>query len=352
MEFVSQVRQVRFLRPSEERTEAIQSIEYRHDPLTGFVARINVARASRVRQAQSEESDLTEVIAHSRRDCVFCPESVDQATPRFPEDVWPTGRIARGETVVFPNLFPFAEHHAVGVLSLAHFIALDQFTVDMLVDSLSASQDYFRAVQHRYPSARYPIWIWNYLPPSAASVIHPHVQLLIDRVPSAGLRQMMVAGQRYYRRHGGNFWRDLVSTEADKGERLIHDDDRIAVLATYAPLGNRDVQIVVKDVSDLTGMTKEQMTALARAIVGVLRAYHAAGVNSFNVITYSGVIGRRSDHFWLTVRIVSRPRFQRYYTNDSGFMERFYGELVIETLPEDIALTFAPHLAAAFDGGL
>lgn len=345
MNFVRQVRTTRLVSPGKDGQPIIQSIEYRRDPLTGAIARINVARAERVRQAQAVAAGtstspghaLDEVIARTRANCVFCPENVDRNTPRFPADVWSAGRISRGETLIFPNLYPFAEHHAVGVLSREHFLDLDEFTVDMVADSLLAAQHYFKAVHRRYPAVRYPMWIWNYLPPSAASVVHPHVQLLMDRTPSALLGQILTASKRYYRCTGSNFWSDLISRESELEERLIHEDGTLAVLASFAPRGMRDVQIVLKYVSDLAELNQMQIEALAQAVITTLRAYKTAGVNSFNVVTYSASIGQPVDYFWLTARIISRPRFQPYYTNDTGFMERLFDEWVVETLPEDVA---------------
>lgn len=345
MNFVRQVRTTRLVSPGEDGRSITQSIEYRRDPLTGAIARINVARAERVRQAQtvaagtptSSAQALDEVIARTRANCVFCPENVERNTPTFPADVWSAGRISRGETLIFPNLYPFAEHHAVGILSQEHFLDLDQFTVDMVADSLLAAQQYFGAVHRRHPAVRYPMWIWNYLPPSAASVIHPHVQLLMDRTPATLLGQVLTASKRYYRCTGSNFWSDLVTRENELGERLIHEDGTLAVLASFAPRGMRDVQIVLKYVSGLAELSQPQIEALAWAVTVTLRAYKAAGVNSFNVVTYSAAVGQPVDYFWLSARIISRPRFQPYYTNDTGFMERLFDEWVVETLPEDVA---------------
>lgn len=351
MRFFRQVRTTRLVGQGEPGQLITQSIEYRRDPLTGVLTRINVARAERVRQAQAVESGpsaggqqtLEEMITRTRANCVFCPENVERATPTFPPDIWPGGRISRGESLIFPNLYPFAEQHAVGVLSREHFLALSRFTVKMLVDNLLAAQEYFRAVHRRYPAVRYPLWIWNYLPPSAATIIHPHTQLLMDRQPVSGLGLVLTASERYFRRNHTSFWSDLIVAESEIGDRMIHDDDTLSVLASYAPRGMRDVQIVLKRTSNIVDVSEPQARALAGAVVRTLRAYEDAGVNSFNIVTYSTALDRPADHFWLVTRIISRPRFQPYYGNDTGFMERFFDEWVIETLPEDVARSLAPY---------
>ena len=61
------------------------------------------------------------------------------------------------------------------------------------------------------------------------------------------------------------------------------------------------------------------------------------GMNSFNLVTYSAVIGDRSEYFNFSARIMSRPVFQPLYTNDTGSIERFYGISIIEAMPEQVA---------------
>jgi len=61
-------------------------VEYRFDPLTEEQSRINPARARRFKQAESDIS-LKEVINKSREACVFCPEKIEDKTPKFPEGI-------------------------------------------------------------------------------------------------------------------------------------------------------------------------------------------------------------------------------------------------------------------------
>jgi galactose-1-phosphate uridylyltransferase len=104
-------------------------IEYRCDPLTHEQTRINPDRAKRLKQAESDIR-LKEIIRESRATCVFCPEQIEEKTPTFPEAICKGGRIKIGETVIFPNLNPFAENYAVGTLSEGHYLDLDEFKGD------------------------------------------------------------------------------------------------------------------------------------------------------------------------------------------------------------------------------
>ena len=344
MEFRKEISTVELLTPHRFERET-QVVEYREDPLTGSHSRINVARAGRRRQGQRGELDLSEVVTSTKGDCFFCPQNIEQQTPKLPPQICPQGRIERGECLVFPNLFPFAEYHAVGTLSREHFLDLDEFTPEMLLDNLMASREYIAAVHRVDEGAKYPMWIWNHLPPSGASIIHPHVQILIDKAPAPQLRKLVEKSKAYLAHHGTNYWHDLIAEERRFGQRYIGENDSVAVIASYAPRGNREVQLIVKDGGNLGDLKEKQAVDLAAAIVKILRCYKGMGVNSFNLVTFSAPVGENPDYYCLNARIISRPVFQPFYTSDTGFMERFYGVWVIETLPEDVARQMRPFFA-------
>lgn len=342
MEFRKDVRTMELLSPLHRFESGVQIVEYREDPLTASQSRINVARATRTKQAQGSETDLSGVIERSRRDCFFCPENIEQVTPKFPPQICPDGRIRIGECLLFPNLFPFAEYHAVATLTREHFLDLDEFTPEMILDNLRASKDYIVAVHQKDEGAKYPLWIWNHLPPSAASILHPHVQILIDRAPAPELRKFLRKSEEYFAKQGTNYWQDLVREEKRLGQRYIGEKDSLAVIAAYAPRGNREVQLIFKGLGNLADLGENQARDFADSIVSILRCYKEMGVNSFNLVTYSAPVEENPDHYSLNARIISRPVFQPFYVNDTGFMERFYDVWVIETLPEDIARRMRP----------
>ena len=337
MEFRKEVKTPELLSPALRFEREVQPIEYREDPLTGARSRINVARAGRARQAQQGEVEVREVIERTRAGCFFCPENIEERTPKFPPEFYLEGRIKRGECFVFPNLYPFAEYHAVATLTGRHFLELDEFTPQMLMDNLMASKEYVATVHKNDEEARYPMWIWNHLPPSAASIIHPHVQIIVDRTPAPELRKLLEKSEEYFGRHGRNYWRDLIENEREIGERYIGENDSVAIIASYAPRGNREIQVIFKEAGNLATLAEKQTRDFATAITRILYCYKKMGVNSFNLITYSAPLMQNPNYYRLSARIISRPVFQPFYTSDSGFMERFYDVWVIETLPEDVA---------------
>jgi UDPglucose--hexose-1-phosphate uridylyltransferase len=318
-------------------------IEYRFDPLTGEQTRINPARARRLKQAESDD-EWEGIVERSRETCVFCPERVGHSTPTFPETVCPEGRIRRGETVVFPNLNPFGENHAVATLSEAHFLNLDEFRVDLLRDNLLASREYILSVWKSNKEARWPIWVWNYMPPSAGSIIHPHVQILVEERPLPQLEELLARGKAYFDDHRRNYWKDLVSEEQELDERFIHGDNALAVVASFAPRGFNEIGFIFQR-SSLAELTEGAIDAFAHAITKALCAYKEIGIGSFNLLTYSGPLHEKVDSYTLHARLFSRPSPRGVYTNDTGPMERGYDVWVIDTVPEELADRMKPFFA-------
>lgn len=332
-----QRREAEFLSPLDGFSKVSHPIEYRRDPLTGIGCRINVERAKRVKQARTDV-DLSDMAQRARKTCFFCPENVEKSTPMFPPEIAPEGRIIKGETRVFPNLFPFAQYHAVGTMTTNHFQDILEFTEKQIGDTISASMDFFGRVADHDPSARFMSLSWNHLPSSGASIVHPHVQLTADQQPTNLAGLLLKKSQDYYRKEGVNYWKRLVEYEEETRERYIGRTGRVHYLASYAPLGNTEVAMVFDGASNLLDLDEADVKDLAEGLKKVLRAYDSMGKKSFNLTTYSGPQDEDTrENFSMSMRIISRPTPVMYYTTDSGYMEALHHERVVESLPETVA---------------
>jgi len=316
-------------------------VEYRFDPLTQVQCRVNPERARRLKQAGSD-SGLSEIITRSRETCPFCPENVEDKTPRFRREICQEGRIRLGETLIFPNLNPFGENHAVGIISQAHFLDLDEFSARMLEDNLVASKNYILTVHEKDKESLWPIYIWNYMPPSAGSIIHPHVQILVEREPLPMQAKLLEKGGDYLSFDGRNYWEELVEEEEKLNERFIYEDDCLSVVASFAPRGFNEIQFTFKEASSLTELSEKQIGDFADCLVRALRGYKNLGIGSFNLITFSGPLGKHLDYYRLNIKLISRPRPSGVYTSDTGPFERLCDAWVIDTLPEMVAEKLRP----------
>ncbi|MEE8402659.1 MAG: hypothetical protein V3R93_02790 [Candidatus Hydrothermarchaeaceae archaeon] len=297
-------------------------------------SRVNVNRAKRAKQCRREgEEAIDDLIELSIKNCAFCPENIDKATPKFPPEISKEGRIRLGETTVFPNLFPFARYHGMATITESHYQDIGDFTKAQIEDTVSASMDYFRRIEAL--GAKYFSLSWNHLPPSGASIIHPHVQLIGDDVPTSMTDTYMNASSEYYKENGVNYWLRLVKDEETAGERFVGRTGQIAWISSFAPMGNNEVSMIFEGGSSLLDFTRVDISDMTEGIRRILKGYSSMGKTSFNFTMYSGL--RDMKDFCLNAKIITRPNPQKYYTADTGFMETLHHERIVETLPESLA---------------
>ncbi|MBI4332389.1 MAG: hypothetical protein HY673_14035 [Chloroflexi bacterium] len=362
MEFPRQVYENTILRLPELRPET-QTIEFRQDPLTGARCRLNRKRVERPKQVSP--GSAVDGLARKPDNCPFCPENIGAATPRFPAAICRDGFYEVGECRLFPNLFPLAPFHANITLSRRHFVSIEQFSAAMLEDALETARlffrDVFRAPRSDTPCGcrnsggqpgttgadpvatawgrgkLYPLVCWNHLPPSGGSIVHPHMQALLDRGPSGYQARLLEASAAYFEKTGSNYWTDLPRVEREKGERFVGENSSVWVLASYAPQGNREFQIIFTDGAGLLDLAGDARKDLVDALLRLLRYYHDSGVDSFNFTTLSAALGERQDFYNLNGKLIARPAVQPLYRNDTGVLERVHYEADVEMAPETIA---------------
>jgi len=334
--FEREVTEARLLDPTKGFDETVQIIERRKDPLLERWCRINAQRANRPKDL-SRDSSLEELARSTEKGCFFCPSNIDSSTPKFPPSLAPEGRIRVGASTVFPNLFPFARHHAVVTLSETHFVPLERMGEEIVGDGLRASLEYARRIHARDPESKYLSVNWNCLPTAAASLMHPHFQVVADVVPTKYVGATLMASRSYFNRNGLSFWTDLCTAEQTGGERFGHRDGTFSWIASFAPLGNNEVVGIADGAPELLALDESGVGDLARGLSKALKVYGRLGVQGLNMAVCSGPLGQATEGFSLHVRLISRPKLKQLYTSDAGFMERLHDEVIVETWPEDVA---------------
>jgi len=341
LSFEKVVRVAEFLSPLQGFSKTFQTLEYRRDPLTGFWCRINVERTKRTKHS-IEKTEIDKFIETSAKICFFCPQNLEKSTPKFsfgPE------RIQIGEAKAFPNLFPFGEYHAVVTLCEKHFMFPNQFQPKLIADGLRASLRFFQQVSKIDPEAEFCTVNWNYMPPAAASVVHPHLQILADRKPTFYLSLLIQKSKEYAEENGSNYWLDLIQEEKKRGERFVLDNEFLSCISSFAPQANNELLIVFKRISSLLEMEEQDIENFALLASQILKAYGESGIDSFNMAAFSGPVG--ADYYRLNVKFISRPNLRYVYISDAGFMERLHYEPVVETLPEEVASRFKSIISRA-----
>jgi len=327
-----------FLSP--DGSEVMKSLEVRFDPLLGTSSRI----AEGVVLSKADEGALAPLQAPNSN-CPFCPDRIRRVTPRVLAPIHRGGRLEQGESVLFPNLVPYSQYAAVAVFSGRHWLPLNGFTPQRLLDNLAVAVDYVRKVHAFDPRAENCAYNINYLYPSGGSLPHPHAQVYLDPHPTTLMRLQRDASLAYWTANGRSYWDDLVETEEARGLRFVARVGRTRWITAFAPIGFNEVRAVVSGCETLLELTEDDLRALAEGISRVLQWYDLAGYNSFNLALYSGPLNN-SRGWRVYLSMITRTAMLPYYRSDAMHMERLHWEAAVDRAPERIADDLRAHFAA------
>jgi galactose-1-phosphate uridylyltransferase len=290
-------------------------LQYREECLTGLRCRISPERLKR-------HIDQTLKVPDTSEGCPFCRESIFSITPTFPDG----NRILKGESVTFPNMFPFAELHSVTVITRDHTVPA--FTRQQIADALHAQ------IESLLSSDGYPSINWNYLSSAGASIVHPHMQGIADHRPSWIAERYLSACKKYYDKTGDRYW-DAVREQEQSSNRYLFGDE-ILWSAHAVPVGEREVRglLPVARLDEL----ENYIDPLAEGILEVISFYRKLGTYAFNMAIFFG--REKAENFSAFCSLISRINPNPLSTSDSAFMERLHNEPIILTLPEDLGLYY------------
>jgi UDPglucose--hexose-1-phosphate uridylyltransferase len=296
-------------------------LQYREETLTGLRCRISPERLQR-------RVDNSLFIPSIPVECPFCPDTVTEVTPCFEDGK----RIHIGESVTFPNLFPFAAHHTVTVITRSH--NPEKFNASQLKDAFIGQIRSFRHAEG-YPSIN-----WNFLSSSGASLTHPHLQGIADGRPSVIAERYIIGSSEYRVRTGGSYWENLRLKETCTDRYLFGDE--IVWAAQGVPLGEREIRGYIP-IAHLDSL-ESYLDPLVSGIMRVIEFYRHLGTHAFNM----GIFFDRSDRdhgFSAFCSLISRINPNASSISDSAFMERLHLEPVILTLPEELGRFYREAIA-------
>ena len=308
--------------------------EVRYDPLTGDSARIcHFAYPKRALP------DLSALAEGTRNGCPFCPDAVERVTPRYPAELLPEGRMRRGEALLVPNLFPYDDVSAIVSMSRAHFLAMDAMPAAIVGDALKLARDFIVAATPTLGAREaYGIVTWNYMPPSGASQVHPHMQVIVTDTPGNQLRRDLEAEARYLSERGRSYPAALLEAERG-GARWLGEADGVAWWVPYCPTGMLgDVQAMFVEQATITRCDDATLDAFARGLCRMLEAYAHMGLWSFNLTLLPDAQAERSGRHRLTARLL--PRFYLHpqlHNSDTAYLQLLLGEKFAMLYPEQHA---------------
>jgi UDPglucose--hexose-1-phosphate uridylyltransferase len=300
------------------------SIDVRIDPLTGHGSRILPERGL----MPANDFDLAAFARENQSRCPFCPEQIEDLTPKLPPTIHPHGRIVHGEAVLFPNLHAYSSHSCVSVYSpRLHYLPLEQMTERLMADNLSTQVAYAKAVMAADLESRWASINANHMLPSGSSLFHPHLQGIVDPEPTTFQRLLAdVPAERV---------EAYLEVERSIGERYLGDTGRVEWLVSFAPVAPAELRAFIRGISSPAEFDEDLIVEVAHGLRLALNAYAEMGFESFNLAVYGAPPGTQG--YQLNLRLACRSNLKAFYRSDSTFLERLHWEGAVDLPPEVIA---------------
>ncbi len=337
--FERSVSSVKILNPLRDFGEDIQSLELRKDPLLGHTSVYNPFLKEKVKFffGENDPELVKKLTDDSAKKCFFCSHSIEKSTPQYPPELLPEGRLRVGEAVLFPNLYPIGKYHSVIVLSNAHFLRLSEFAPEIIGNGFRAAQKFVNLVYDRDPSPLFVAVNANYLFPAGATLVHPHLQMLITSAPYSFHERLIDTCSSYHQSNGSCYFLDLTKKEMEIDLRYIAGKGGWHWLAAFAPSGNNEIIAVHEERSDFGLLSSEDLKNLASGISKVLLFYEDLGHLSFNYTILSVRDPAYKESSRCMLKIISRQNLYPNYRNDDYFLQKLLHSEVIINLPEELA---------------
>jgi galactose-1-phosphate uridylyltransferase len=324
IEFDSDVQEATFHSPLADFAETTVETEIRVDPLTGRTARVVTDNFLTPDDHTIDESVL------DSEGCFFCPGTVGEATPTYP-DWMGVDRGTVGEATSFPNLNPYGAYSNVVALTDEHYVPIDEFTTEQLADGLCAGLQYVRDVFDHDDDANFASVNMNYLRPAGSSLIHPHMQTLVDDRGTNAQRRVADAARAFYDDHDEPYWAELALEERG-GPRYVAEVGNVHWVAPFAPRHHRHLQGFAAQIhTGVPDPSGDVTHDFAEGLANVLSYYDSLGLNSFNVAMF---LERDDPAIPPVLNVTARSVFDEYYWSDATFFTTLHGEGVVDAAPE------------------
>ena len=345
IEFKKTKKESKILNPLKNFQEDTNFFEYRTDPLTGRNTTVIRGMMNYVEKFLGSDSEIVQsLVSETKRTCPFCPENLWEKTPMFPKDFICEGRISSGNTTIIPNLLGHAECSVLAVISRNHYLNLNEFSSVLLKDAFIGGTKFLKILKEKNEKLKFPVFVFNYLPPAGSSIFHPHMQILVRDRPFFLVDLMLRKSREYFDKYGSSFWQDLINIEHGE-KRHLFSDGTVEWMVPFAPLrGINEVQAVVKGKSNFDEISESEWIELSEGFSKILSFYHKQGYKSFNAIIVSGPLNEHNDYFDVNLIVISRPGIQKYSFTDSWAVPYMLwdGEAVEE--PESLAKKIRNYL--------
>jgi UDPglucose--hexose-1-phosphate uridylyltransferase len=326
-----------FSLPSGERVEA--PIEIRVNPITGRTSRIAFSRTGE-REAATDSFPPPPPFAGDTAACPFCSINLAARTPQLARTDEASGRLVRGASVLFPNLFPYGAHSAVSLFDDRHFVEIGTASPASYANCFLNSAEYLRRVLAQDPEAVFMAITQNHLPSAGGSLLHPHLQIQADRIASNHQRFLKKRALEHFRQTDRLLLSDYLCLEKAHHQRYIGATGAWEWLAAFAPEGFFEIWGILPQATSLSHMTTADWEGLAQGVLNTQRYYRSLNRNGYNLGLL--VIEEEASTLELRILILARSNYAPWVRNDHTGFEVMLGDMATFTAPEDTATAARP----------
>jgi galactose-1-phosphate uridylyltransferase len=309
-------------------------IEIRRHPLTGRRCRITFSRSGEA-EAGTRKLPSAPPNAYRIEACPFCPLQLEKQTPRLPSAFHAKGRMKRGRSILFPNLFPYAPYSAVSLIDERHFVEIGTATETSYADAFVNAAAYLKRIREMDPEAVYMAIAQNHLPSAGGSLLHPHLQVHADRVAPNHHRFLEKRSNEYCAHVGRGLLTDLLAHEQNDGTRMIGRTGQWEWLAAFAPEGFYEIWGILPGRTSLVDLEEAAWLSLAEGVLNTQRFYRSLCRNGYNLGLLS--VEKPSSALELRVVLMVRSNYAAWVRNDHTSFETMLGDMATFQTPEETA---------------
>ena len=341
LKFESQSVSAAFIEPSGKISE--RTIQIRTNPITRRTCRISLSRIDE-KEPGTESLPGPPPDADKTAQCPFCRPQVSSRTPRLHPDLSSEGRLTRGESLLFPNLFPYGSYSAVSLFDNIHFVEIGKASAESYADSFLNCSRYLARIKKRDPDSVYMAITQNHLPSAGGSLLHPHLQINADRLPANHQRILLKRANDFHQQNGSYLFSDYLEHEISVGDRYIGATGLWQWMAAFAPEGFFEIWGILPQKTSFQQVTASDWKDLARGILKVQRFYRSLCRNGYNL----GLLSVETPASLLELRIVImvRSNYAPWVRSDHTGFEVILGDMTTFSAPEQTAEQARPFFSS------
>jgi len=332
LKFESQYIAAKFIDPSGQMVE--KPIEIRTHPITGRNSRIAFSRINE-KEAGIDSLPPAPPDADKTSKCPFCRPQVTSKTPQLHPDLSGDGRMIQGDSLLFPNLFPYGSYSAVSLFNNEHFVEIGKASVSSYADSFINSSRYLKRVLHHDPQAVYMAITQNHLPSAGGSLVHPHLQINADRLQGNHHRFLLQKANEFHCQNGNYLLSSYLNHEKTEALRYIGTTGSWEWMAAFAPESFFEIWGILPAIMSFQEVTAGDWQDLAEGVINIQRFYRSICRNGYNLGLLS--VETPSSNLELRVVIVVRSNYAPWVRSDYTGYEIMLGDMATFVAPEQTA---------------